>query len=471
MKKIKKILATVMTLAMVLGMSMTTMAAAVTPSITVKGLTVNENTQVSIYQLINWDAAENEWVKTDFVQNLETTNKANYVTISENNGTVSVQWNALYNAVIAAGDSIEADAVDTTTSGEITFNKDIKLGDYLVIAKSLVSGDETVTVYSPMGAQTYDYPDSNGNLITGKAATIYAKGSGYPLNKTLSENSINKVVGLGDTICFDITTVFPSYDKDSTNREFYITDSPTGLKITGVTVYVNNVLVDSDNYTISPELSTIAADTDVVVSFTSEYLNTEGDSHSGQPVKVVVEAEVTDAENYSNTAWSNFFEKPEQPQVTGETGSIVITKTDKDNNTLSGAEFQVKNSDDEILKFAYNEETQHYEYVTTTMDSEEEGITVTSNDNGLVTIVGLTPGTYELTETKAPDGYAIKHNIPEVTVPESGTAQVEVTVIDDTLASLPETGGIGTTIFTVGGCIIMIAAAGLFFASRRKSSK
>lgn len=39
------------------------------------------------------------------------------------------------------------------------------------------------------------------------------------------------------------------------------------------------------------------------------------------------------------------------------------------------------------------------------------------------------------------------------------------------LAALPSTGGIGTTIFTIGGCVIMIAAAALFFATRRKNEK
>ena len=39
------------------------------------------------------------------------------------------------------------------------------------------------------------------------------------------------------------------------------------------------------------------------------------------------------------------------------------------------------------------------------------------------------------------------------------------------LSALPSTGGIGTTIFTVGGCAIMIIAAGLYFASRRKAAK
>lgn len=47
-----------------------------------------------------------------------------------------------------------------------------------------------------------------------------------------------------------------------------------------------------------------------------------------------------------------------------------------------------------------------------------------------------------------------------------------VTAITNTkLSSLPSTGGIGTTIFTIGGCAIMIIAAALFFASRRKSAK
>ena len=39
------------------------------------------------------------------------------------------------------------------------------------------------------------------------------------------------------------------------------------------------------------------------------------------------------------------------------------------------------------------------------------------------------------------------------------------------LSALPSTGGIGTTIFTIGGCAIMIIAAGLYFATRRKSAK
>lgn len=48
----------------------------------------------------------------------------------------------------------------------------------------------------------------------------------------------------------------------------------------------------------------------------------------------------------------------------------------------------------------------------------------------------------------------------------NGTASMT----DTTLAALPSTGGMGTTLFTIAGCVIMISAAGLFFATRKKAN-
>ena len=56
-------------------------------------------------------------------------------------------------------------------------------------------------------------------------------------------------------------------------------------------------------------------------------------------------------------------------------------------------------------------------------------------------------------------------------VKEINSAPTTKKIVNTKLASLPSTGGIGTTIFTIGGCVIMIAAAALFFVNRRKSEE
>ena len=105
-------------------------------------------------------------------------------------------------------------------------------------------------------------------------------------------------------------------------------------------------------------------------------------------------------------------------------------------------------------------------------------------------------------ELTAPSGYSVNTNIYKVeitaTYNNNGTLATWGVKVDDTavasftansegkwtnnittgaeikntkISSLPSTGGIGTTIFTIVGCGIMIAAAGLFFVSRRKENR
>ena len=52
-----------------------------------------------------------------------------------------------------------------------------------------------------------------------------------------------------------------------------------------------------------------------------------------------------------------------------------------------------------------------------------------------------------------------------------GTALLDDAIPNTKLSTLPGTGGIGTTIFTIGGCAIMIAAAALYFVSRKKTEE
>ena len=119
---------------------------------------------------------------------------------------------------------------------------------------------------------------------------------------------------------------------------------------------------------------------------------------------------------------------------------------------------------------------------------------------GDVAIFGLAEGKYKLVETKAPDGYVISdapfeieivdqigelgsvgtltvtgHHEGEIgsIVNTNGIAESILTVWAEITnkpgSALPETGGMGTTIFTVFGIIMMVGAVA-FFTSRKRSS-
>ena len=112
--------------------------------------------------------------------------------------------------------------------------------------------------------------------------------------------------------------------------------------------------------------------------------------------------------------------------------------------------------------------------VSGTGDSDgflDSAVVTTDASDGQAVVKGFDDEyTYTFVEIKAPDGYSIADPEDAVWDAESSNSDKtgNATVINTKLASLPSTGGIGTTIFTIGGCVIMVSAAGLYFASRRR---
>lgn len=171
-----------------------------------------------------------------------------------------------------------------------------------------------------------------------------------------------------------------------------------------------------------------------------------------------------------------------------------LTKTNEKGEVtedLAGAKFGLY-TDEQCTKAYKNT-------FNTSNDPSKDGFYFT-DESGKLSIKGLEAGTYYLKELAAPDGYSVNTHVFEIEIGATYAAadtlgkdegqltnwtlkvdNQEVTVNDNNpngftikntkLSSLPSTGGIGTTIFTIGGCAIMVAAAGLFFASRRKANK
>lgn len=138
---------------------------------------------------------------------------------------------------------------------------------------------------------------------------------------------------------------------------------------------------------------------------------------------------------------------------------------------------------------AYNkavvEAAQQYKWVETT-DTTAERVKLVSDGQGKFEITGLAYGEYYLQETKAPKGYALndvrykfeikagsyKATEGGVTY-ESDDPVSDKTVggaqrVDNRKVTIPQTGGIGTVIFTVVGIALM---AGAFVAMRKRTAE
>lgn len=190
--------------------------------------------------------------------------------------------------------------------------------------------------------------------------------------------------------------------------------------------------------------------------------------------------------------------------VEGSITQNIITKVGEntvkgERKPLAGAEFTLYNAtvaEDGVW-------TKGDKYTNGDKNKFEGVITSTDKEDNNLAIKGLKAGTYILQETKAPEGYSLnthEFQIEIVANLDKATGKLQswsikidgketatfglqnetivrtdsndtVAIPNTSLTELPSTGGIGTTIFTIGGCLIMIIAAGLFFATRKKSAK
>ena len=307
---------------------------------------------------------------------------------------------------------------------------------------------------------TGNYGDSNtaqiGDTVEFKTVIHAKKGAqNYKLHDqmeaglTLNQNSIT--VKVGDTALTkgtDYTVAFDVACKDKNGA-----DATCDFEITF-----------SNNY-----LSTITADTDIVVTYTA-VLNEN--------------AEIADATNDNDTVLDYGDDsRSEWDKTTTKTFMFDIIKTDSNLKVLTGAKFELYDAQTAGNKIDLVKESDGVYRVATATEKNAGGFTSAVIEAGKATVKGLDANTtYWLEETEAPAGYNKLAGRVEVKIENSNlttnmtgdtwaTGNGGVQITNKTGTELPSTGGMGTTIFYVLGSILVLGAAVLLVTKKRMSMK
>ncbi|HFU3983313.1 TPA: isopeptide-forming domain-containing fimbrial protein [Streptococcus suis] len=110
----------------------------------------------------------------------------------------------------------------------------------------------------------------------------------------------------------------------------------------------------------------------------------------------------------------------------------------------------------------------------TWVDAQDKAFTFVSSADGKFEVKGLKAGNYKLVETKAPDGYALLTTPIEFVVgANSWTTATDTPIeghqrVENKKVTIPQTGGIGTLVFTVVGLSAMVFA---FIALKKRQSE
>lgn len=478
MSKVKRILSVIMAMVMVLAMSVPTFAAGENATIILKRF--DKANKVEYMQIIQKDETKTSgWAFTNgagkcFTEAFELTDSEDaqqqviWGLIKYNDNSVKLPTGVTAVTATAAKIDLALSKVAALTGFTVAKNKESievnAAGVYAIKAEETGFTYKTATAYVGFGEP---YPTLTGAEVT-------AKKSPTSVDKIVADD--DHVVAIGDIVTYTIEAYVPFIDAANTdNRRFTITDKITGAdyylagpnSVNNVTMVgkdgqVGTIVVNEDGKGFTIDLSELVADT--------------SNPNAGKKITVTYTAKVKEL-TVENTAGSHTADATyggNNVPVKLFTGEITLLKygDSDETNVLKDAEFEV--SKDEAatpLKFKL-QENGNYRYAP---DAEDASTVVKTNAEGKIVVEGLNVGTYHFKETKAPEGYSINTDGKDITLTQTGVATAIVKAsgkLNDTkLNALPSTGGIGTTIFTIGGCAIMIVAAGLFFATRRKTQK
>lgn len=307
--------------------------------------------------------------------------------------------------------------------------------------------------------------------------------SEYPTIEKTVDGQNHADAQVGDTLNFELKSKVPNMTEYTTYVFNFVDTLSKGLTLNQnsikVTIGASELQKDVD-YTVSATGGNGAA-TELKIIMT-DFKTKHGDK-AGQEIKVTYSAIINehavagqdDAGNSAKLEYSNDPIKggtgTSVPSVThGYTFDFDINKTDgMDGSALAGAVFQLQKKGEgtpiKLIVENAGDETQPA-VVRSAKTGEGNAVdTITTPESGKITFKGLDAAEYQLVETKAPDGYNKLQKPVDVTIvanyDQDGTLNnwtvngggndVALNIQNNKGTLLPETGGMGTILFTLVG--------------------
>lgn len=384
--------------------------------------------------------------------------------------------------IAAQGYTVDVIAEELTAGGGLITLTDLDLGLYYVVETAPLPGSSTVAPFL-VTLPTTD-PDTLDTWLYDVA--VYPKNALTSVTKTVDDS---EDVQLGDEIEWTITADIPDVETIDGYKIVDPLDDRLDYVDTAVSL-TNGATLAATDYTVSFDSGTNT----VTVEFTASGLAVLAANAAAQ-VEAVITTTVNTVGEIPNTALlypnlPSFDIEPgepggpvETPTVETRWGNFTLEKVNETGAPLTGAVFSVYLTEDDALA-----NTNPVNFGTAASPLYE----ITSDASGLVSFerlrysdfadgVTVAPGdagyqTYWLAEVAAPSGYELLASPISFEVTAASTdlttllPDLEVTNVPNNGGfALPNTGGAGTTLFWVGGGLLLAGALFLAVYSRRKA--
>lgn len=484
MKRVKRVLALLAALALVLAMAVPAWAEGNTGSITVQGAVNGES--YSIYKIFD-------------VTGYDMTTKPHKITYK-----VTDSWASFFEKGNPGADYVTLDSknqisgttLDSSTAPEfaaaaITWAKD---STHNIKATESKTANEGGVTFTGVTNGYYLVDTSLGALcsldnVTGNTATISEKNKVPSVEKKVKNGDnydSSNSAKIGDTVEYKTTIMINgSVEKVVLHDKM---DAGLTFNETSVKVKVDGADVAKDNYTLKKPGTESSDLCTFEIKFEDSYI---AGLKTGTQIEVTYSATLNESAVIGTTGGNKndtWLKYGNSGSVTSETTtysySFDLVKTDSDGTLLAGAKFKLYADQDctsEIKLVA--DGTNGYRVATT----GETGVQyIETNANSALTIKGLKgTTTYYLKEIEAPKGYNELENAFKFTIASENISSnlsktsnkwVEgnstgIHIINNAGTTLPSTGGMGTTVFYVVGGGLMAVAVVLLVTKKRMENK